>query len=212
MINLLRKTFGFIFESLLIEEINKIGTLREVSAGEELIRFGEFIKGVPLMISGAVRVNRVYPDGNELFLYYIEEGDTCSMSLNCCTQQKKSEIRAVAEIDSKFVMIPVSKVEGLISKYPSWRQFVFSSYHNRMVEVVYALEKVAFEKLDDRLAEYLHQKSRITKSDTLQMTHQEIAEDLRTSRVVISRLLKKLEQMGKLKLQRNIVELITEIK
>ena len=81
-----------------------------------------------------------------------------------------------------------------------------------MVEVVYALEKVAFEKLDDRLAEYLHQKSRITKSDTLQMTHQEIAEDLRTSRVVISRLLKKLEQMGKLKLQRNTVELIPEIK
>lgn len=212
MTNLLRKTFGFIFESSLIEEINKIGTLREVSAEEELIRFGEFVKGVPLMISGAVRVNRVYPDGNELFLYYIEEGVTCSMSLNCCTQQKKSEIRAVAEIDSKFVMIPVSKVEGLISKYPSWRQFVFSSYHNRMVEVVYALEKVAFEKLDDRLAEYLHQKSRITKSDTLQMTHQEIAEDLRTSRVVISRLLKKLEQMGKLKLQRNTVELIPEIK
>ena len=212
MINLLRKTFGFIFESSLIEEINKIGTLREVSAEEELIRFGEFVKGVPLMISGAVRVNRVYPDGNELFLYYIEEGDTCSMSLNCCTQQKKSEIRAVAEIDSKFVMIPVSKVEGLISKYPSWRQFVFSSYHNRMVEVVYDLEKVAFEKLDDRLAEYLHQKSRITKSDTLQMTHQEIVEDLRSSRVVISKLLKKLEQMGKLKLHRNTVELIPEIK
>lgn len=212
MINLLRKTFGFIFESSLIEEINKIGTLREVSAGEELIRFGEFIKGVPLMISGAVRVNRVYPDGNELFLYYIEEGDTCSMSLNCCTQQKKSEIRAIAEVHSQFVMIPVSKVEGLIGKHPSWRQFVFSSYHNRMVEVVHALEKVAFEKLDDRLAEYLYQKSRITKNDTLQMTHQEIAEDLRISRVVISRLLKKLEQRGKLKLQRNTVKLIPEIK
>ena len=208
MINLLRKTFGFIFESALIEEINKIGTLRKVSAGEELIRFGEFIQGVPLMISGAVRVNRVYPDGNELFLYYIKEGDTCSMSFNCCTQQKKSEIRAIAEIDSQFIMIPVSKIESLIGKYSSWRQFVFSSYHNRMVEVVYALEKVAFEKLDDRLEEYLDQKSRITQSDSLQMTHQEIAEDLRTSRVVISRLLKKLEQMGKLKLQRNTIELI----
>ena len=130
------------------------------------------------------------------------------MSFNCCTQQKKSEIRAVAEIDSQFIMIPVSKIESLIGKYSSWRQFVFSSYHNRMVEVVYALEKVAFEKLDDRLEEYLDQKSRITQSDSLQMTHQGIAEDLRTSRVVISRLLKKLEQMGKLKLQRNTIELI----
>ena len=190
------------------KEINQVGTYREIEAGTEIIRTGEYIKSIPLLLSGAIKVIREYDDGEELLLYYVEEGNTCSMSMSCCVEQRKSQIKAVAELDTLIIMIPIKKMEEWLGRYQSWRTFVFSNYQNRIEEVLQSLERVAFERLDERLEDYLKEKARINSEHSVFQTHKEIAEELHSSRVVISRLLKKLEQMGNIKLHRNHIELI----
>jgi CRP/FNR family transcriptional regulator len=208
MIKDLNHIYGSIFESALIQEINQVGTYREVEAGTEIIRTGEYIKSIPLLLSGAIKVIREYDNGEELLLYYVEEGNTCSMSMSCCVEQRKSQIKAVAELDTLIIMIPIKKMEEWLGRYQSWRTFVFSNYQNRIEEVLESLERVAFERLDERLEDYLKEKARINNEHSVFQTHKEIAEELHSSRVVISRLLKKLEQMGAIKLHRNHIELI----
>jgi CRP/FNR family transcriptional regulator len=208
MIKDLNHIYGGIFESALIQEINQVGTYREIEAGTEIIRTGEYIKSIPLLLSGAIKVIREYDDGEELLLYYVEEGNTCSMSMSCCVEQRKSQIKAVAELETLLIMIPIKKMEEWLGRYQSWRTFVFSNYQNRIEEVLQSLERVAFERLDERLEDYLREKARINSERSVYQTHKEIAEDLHSSRVVISRLLKKLEQMGHIKLHRNHIELI----
>ena len=208
MIKDLNHIYGGIFESALIQEINQVGTYREIEAGTEIIRTGEYIKSIPLLLSGAIKVIREYDDGEELLLYYVEEGNTCSMSMSCCVEQRKSQIKAVAELDTLIIMIPIKKMEEWLGHYQSWRTFVFSNYQNRIEEVLQSLERVAFERLDERLEDYLKEKARINSEHSVFQTHKEIAEELHSSRVVISRLLKKLEQMGNIKLHRNHIELI----
>ena len=208
MIKDLNHIYGGIFESALIQEINQVGTYREIKAGTEIIRSGEYIKSIPLLLSGAIKVIREYDDGEELLLYYVEEGNTCSMSMSCCVEQRKSQIKAVAELETLLIMIPIKKMEEWLGRYQSWRTFVFSNYQNRIEEVLQSLERVAFERLDERLEDYLREKARINSERSVYQTHKEIAEELHSSRVVISRLLKKLEQMGHIKLHRNHIELI----
>ncbi|MGA0031432.1 MAG: Crp/Fnr family transcriptional regulator [Flavobacteriaceae bacterium] len=208
MIKDLNHIYGGIFESALIQEINQVGTYREIEAGTEIIRTGEYIKSIPLLLSGAIKVIREYDDGEELLLYYVEEGNTCSMSMSCCVEQRKSQIKAVAELETLLIMIPIKKMEEWLGRYQSWRTFVFSNYQNRIEEVLQSLERVAFERLDERLEDYLREKARINSERSVYQTHKEIAEELHSSRVVISRLLKKLEQMGTIKLHRNHIELI----
>ena len=208
MIKDLNHIYGGIFESALIQEINQVGTYREIEAGTEIIRSGEYIKSIPLLLSGAIKVIREYDDGEELLLYYVEEGNTCSMSMSCCVEQRKSQIKAVAELETLLIMIPIKKMEEWLGRYQSWRTFVFSNYQNRIEEVLQSLERVAFERLDERLEDYLREKARINSELSVYQTHKEIAEELHSSRVVISRLLKKLEQMGTIKLHRNHIELI----
>ena len=208
MIKDLNHIYGGIFETALIQEINQVGTYREIEAGTEIIRTGEYIKSIPLLLSGAIKVIREYDDGEELLLYYVEEGNTCSMSMSCCVEQRKSQIKAVAELDTLIIMIPIKKMEEWLGRYQSWRTFVFSNYQNRIEEVLQSLERVAFERLDERLEDYLKEKARINSEHSVFQTHKEIAEELHSSRVVISRLLKKLEQMGSIKLHRNHIELI----
>lgn len=208
MIKDLNHIYGGIFESALIQEINQVGTYREIEAGTEIIRTGEYIKSIPLLLSGAIKVIREYDNGEELLLYYVEEGNTCSMSMSCCVEQRKSQIKAVAELDTLIIMIPIKKMEEWLGRYQSWRTFVFSNYQNRIEEVLESLERVAFERLDERLEDYLKEKARINNEHSVFQTHKEIAEEIHSSRVVISRLLKKLEQMGSIKLHRNHIELI----
>ena len=126
----------------------------------------------------------------------------------CCTEQKRSNIKAIAEVDTLLIMIPNQKLEEWIGKYPGWRSFIFTNYQNRMEEVLSSLEKVAFERLDERLEEYLREKGRISGENSIHQTYKEIADELHSSRVVISRLLKKLEKMGGIELHRNHIEII----
>jgi CRP/FNR family transcriptional regulator len=208
MIQELKASYGNLFEEDLINEIAQVGTFREVEAGHKLMEIGEYIKGMPLLISGVVKVLREDPDGDELLLYYLEQGDTCSMTMSCCIGQTKSEIRAIAETDAKLIMVPVRKMEEWTAKYRSWRNFVFESYNNRLNEMLQTIDTIAFMNMDERLVNYLREKSRVNQDSIIRNTHQEIAYDLHSSRVVISRLLKKLEQMGKLEIHRNYLKIL----
>lgn len=206
MIQELKNSYGNLFENALINEILQVGTYKEVPAGFKLMEIGSYIKGMPLLVSGAIKVLREDKDGNELLLYYLEKGDTCSITMNCCMGHTKSEIRAIAETDTKLIMIPIQKMEQWTSNYKSWRNFVFESYHTRLNEMLHTIDSIAFDNLDERLLHYLKEKVRINNDDFIRNTHKEIAYELHSSRVVISRLLKKLENLGTIELHRNYIK------
>ena len=211
MIVTLQNLFGKIFEKALLEEITRVGTLREVPADFELMDIGEPIKGVPLMLSGAIKISREDINGDELLLYYLEEGDYCTITMAWEMGQQKSQIRAVTELPSQLIMVPLSAVEDWSSRFPSWRKFIFQSYHKRMEELLATVDSIAFDQLEKRLWEYLVEKKRVIKVNTLSITHQTIAQEMHSSRVVISRLLKRLEVDQKIRLHRNAIELIAQV-
>ena len=208
MILELKQLFGNIFEEALSHEIAKVGTLREVPEDYMLIDIGEQIKGIPLMIEGAIKIYRENPNGDELLLYYLEEGDSCTLTYAWDMSASKSKIRAVSELPSKLIMIPLNQMEHWEEKFPSWRNFLFRSYQTRMDELIETLDSLAFDGLEKRLLNYLTEKKRVNGKNELQITHQNIAQELHSSRVVISRLLKKLELSGKIKLKRNEILMV----
>jgi CRP/FNR family transcriptional regulator len=205
MIQELKNNYGHLFEDALLNEINQVGTFKEVPEGFKMMEIGDYVKAMPLLVSGVIKILRKDTDGDELLLYFLEKGDTCAMTLTCCVAQTKSKIRAIAETDSKLIMIPIQKMEEWSEKYKSWRHFVFESYNNRLNEMLETIDSIAFLKMDERLIKYLVEKVRISKNNTIHKTHQEIAYELHTSRVVISRLLKKLETLGKIELNRSYI-------
>ncbi|WP_397363033.1 Crp/Fnr family transcriptional regulator [Olleya sp. R77988] len=208
MLDELQQHYGYLFEDELLQEINNVGTYKDIPEGFKLIEIGDYIKSMPLLVSGAIKILREDEDGDELVLYFIEQGDTCAMTLSCCLGNSKSEIRAIAETDAKLIMVPISKMEEWLGKYKTWQQFVLQSYHNRMTELLEAIDTIAFLKMDERLFKYLKDKAMVNHNEVIHVTHQEIARDLHTSRVVISRLLKTLEIDGKIELHRNNIKVI----
>lgn len=208
MIKELKESYGGLLENELIAEIEQVGTFKEIPEGHMLMDIGQYIKGMPLLISGAIKVLREDQNGDELLLYYLEKGDTCSMTMTCFMGDTRSKIRAIAETQATLIMVPFQKIEEWMVKYKSWRNFIFDSYHNRLDELLQTLDSIAFDRMDIRLTDYLKEKARVNNANTIKITHQEIAYDLHSSRVVISRLLKKLEQMHKIKLHRNAIEIL----
>jgi len=209
MIQELKDNYGYLFEDELLNEINQVGTLKDVEEGIKIMDIGQYIRSMPLLISGAIKILREDDNGDELLLYFLEKGDTCAMTLSCCLGDTKSEIRAITELNTKLIMIPIQKMEEWTAKYKSWRNFVFDSYHNRLMEMLTTIDSIAFMKMDERLLKYLKDKVKVTKEDVVKSTHQEIAYELHTSRVVISRLLKSLENQGKIELHRNYIKIIS---
>lgn len=203
MIQDLKNNFGHLFEDSLLNEINQVGTYKDLPEGFKMMEIGDYVRSMPLLISGAIKILREDNDGDELLLYFLERGDTCAMTLTCCLGQTKSEIRAIAEKDTTLVMVPIEKMEQWSEKYKSWRKFVFESYYSRLNELFATIDSIAFLNMDERLLKYLQEKSRISETKTVYNTHQEIAYELHSSRVVISRLLKKLENLGKIELHRS---------
>lgn len=199
----LKEAYGFIFEEELIKEIEEAGTLKLAREGEVIMEINDYVTAMPLLLEGAIKILREDNDGNELLLYFLERGDTCALTLSCCLGQTRSEIRAVAERETTFIMIPIGKIEEWTAKYKTWRNFIFESYQSRLTEMLQTIDTLAFMNMDQRLLKYLQDKAKINQSEELQVTHQQIAYDLNTSRVVVSRLLKKLELEGKIKLQRS---------
>jgi CRP/FNR family transcriptional regulator len=208
MIQELKNNYGSQFEPDLIEEIHQIATFMEVPEGQDLIQPGQFIKSMPLLLSGSIKIMRPDDEGEELLLYHLEKGDTCAMTMTCCMGNTKSEIHAITETPAQILMIPIGKMEEWSSKYKSWRNFVFNSYHERMMELLESIDNIAFNNMDERLENYLKDKIQILNSKHIYITHREIANDLHTSRVVVSRLLKKMEINKLIKLHRSFIEVL----
>jgi len=208
MIQLIKENYGFLFEDELIKEMAEVGSFQSLKRGEKLMDIGNYIKHMPLLFSGSIKIVREDNDGHELLLYFLEKGDTCAFSLTCCMGNKKSEIKAIIVEDAEMVLIPVKKMEEWLCKYQTWKNFVFESYNLRLEEMLETIDTLAFMKMDQRLYKFLKDKVKLIGSTDISNTHQEIAYNLNTSRVVISRLLKQLENEKKIKLHRNRIEVL----
>ncbi|MCK4562663.1 MAG: Crp/Fnr family transcriptional regulator [Flavobacteriaceae bacterium] len=204
----LNEYYKVVFEPELIDEIVEVGTYKKIKANELLLDMGDNFNRIPLMLTGAIKISREVNNGDEIVLYFLERGDTCTISFGSGLTSSKSKIRGVAEKESEVIFIPVHKLEEWMIKYKTWRSFVIDSYNIRLNEMLEAIDTLAFMKMDQRLYKYLTDKVKIMRDPTLNTTHQEIAIDLNTSRVVVSRLLKQLENQGKIKLFRNKIEVI----
>lgn len=202
----LHEQFQFLFEEALINEICKNSILKKFKEDELILDVGEKMTHLPLVVSGSVKVMREDEEGRELLLYYLEVGDTCAVSMSCCTKPNKSIIKAIAETDVEVVFILNEKMEEWIVKYPSWRSYVLDSYNVRLNELFDSIDNLAFNNMEERLYKYLRDKVMVTKTAKLNITHFQIAVDLNSSRVVISRLMKKLENNGLITQYRNYVE------
>jgi CRP/FNR family transcriptional regulator len=200
--------FAQVFEPQLIDEITKNAMVMQVRAGETMLNIGQTIRAVPLVISGVFKVSRINEEGQELLLYYVREGESCAMTFTCCMMAHASAIKGSAEEDSILLCVPVNLMDEWMHNYSTWKRYVMTTILNRFIEVIRSIDDVAFKKLDDRLVGYLKEKSKITGSSLVNLTHQQIAEELGTNRVVVSRLLKTLETDKKLLLYRNQIKLL----
>lgn len=206
LLELVRRKFPMLGERALQEEIANVGQIMEFKEGEVIMNYGSYIKMVPLVVEGSIKVSREDDvDGKELLLYFLNAGDTCSMSFTCCMTDKKAAIRTEAEEDTTIIGIPVQYVDQWMTKYRSWKNFVMSSYDDRMLELVKVIDLIAFKGFDERMETYLESLVKTYSNKTIHRTHKEIAEDLNVSREAVSRLLKKLEKMGVVELGRNKV-------
>lgn len=196
------------FSTDLLDAIDKAALVKHVEAGTTLIRTGQYIKSTLLVTKGKLKVYREDDEGNEFFMYYLLPGQACAISLICATRSKQSQIMAKAIEDSVVLMVPLDLMDSWMAKYKNWYEFVISTYRNRFEEILEVVDNIAFRAMDERLEFHLNRIQETTGSADLKLSHQEIASDLNTSREVISRLLKKMEQRGLVKLHRNHIEII----
>ncbi|MEM1322055.1 MAG: Crp/Fnr family transcriptional regulator [Bacteroidota bacterium] len=208
MEKLLKERYEYVFEEKLIGEIIREGQFRKVDKGVCMIDKGHKITHMPLILEGAIKIVDEDKDGHEYLLYYLEKGDSCAMTMGCCLGGKRSEIRAITESNTLIYMIPVQRMEDWLIKYKSWRIFVFDSYDSRMKEMLETIDSLAFFNMEQRLYKYLKDRAMVLQSPILEITHYRIANDLNTSRVVISRLMKKLMLDNKITTHRNHVEVL----
>jgi CRP/FNR family transcriptional regulator, anaerobic regulatory protein len=207
----IQQRFSQLFEPQLLQEIQNKSKLVNVKAGQVILDIGQTVRSMPIIIDGSVKVSRLDEDGRELLLYYINANESCAMTFTCCMQQFPSEIKAVAEEDVTLLALPVSVMDEWLAKFPTWKAFVMRTIRFRFNEMLKTIDQIAFQKLDDRLVSYLKDKSKHSGSSLVNLTHQQIADELATSRVVISRLLKKLENDKKVLLYRNQIKIMKDL-
>lgn len=196
-------SFPITFDDDLKKEIRQYARPHRLPAGEIIMDIGQVIDHIPLVMKGTIKIMREDDEGNEILLYYLEPGNACATSITCCMSGQRSTIRAVAEDDTEFLSIPVRYSDEWMVKYKSWKDFVMNTYSDRFEELLKTIDQLAFKKMDERLAKYLHDKAALHNQSEIHISHQEIASDLNTSREVVSRLLKQLERIGSIKLGRN---------
>jgi CRP/FNR family transcriptional regulator, anaerobic regulatory protein len=204
----LQKIFASVFDAALLKEIEEKSILITAKAGQTLISTGQNIKVVPLVLEGALKISRVNEDGQEILLYYVREGEGCAMTFSCGMMSQVSLVQGSAEEDLTMICVPVPVMDEWMQKHPSWKKFVMSTIVNEFMDVIKSVDAVTFKRMDERLVNYLKEKSKISGSSLVNLTHQQVADELGTNRVVISRLLKKLETDGRLLLYRNQIKLL----
>jgi CRP/FNR family transcriptional regulator len=195
-------------EPELQEEIANLGQIHHFKEGDVIMDYGGYVRMLPLILTGTIKISRQAEDGSELFLYYLSRGESCTMTFTCCLSDKVSEIQAVAEEETMILALPQKKLDEWMMTYKSWKNFVMLAYDQRMREMMTTIDQIAFNQLDVRLLDYLKRRTEVHQNNELKATHQSIADDLNVSREAISRLLKGLEKRGVIELGRNRVKLI----
>lgn len=198
----------YLFDAELLDEMRQEGRIANFSPGEEIMDIGQQVTRFPIILSGSLKVMTENEKGQEMLLYFLESGDTCAMTMQCCFGNKKSSIRVVSETDTEILFVPVQKMEEWLLKYSSWRSFVFDNYQARLDEMLHAVDQLAFDNLEERLYKYLKDKAMVNRNPKIEITHHQAATDLNTSRVVVSRLMKKLEKQNLIAQERGTVKIL----
>lgn len=202
---ILRQSLPNLTDPKLLDRLLEKGQLATFEPGKTLMEPGQFVKAVPLVLDGSIKIMRMDEDGKELFLYYLEAGETCALSLTCCSASRPSEIKAVVEEKVSVLFVPIQVHEQLVDEFKQWKDFVSSTYQHRFHEMLVVLDAIAFKRMDERLMSYIVTKMKQLKTNELHTTHQEVANELGTAREVISRLLKQLEKKKWIELGRNVI-------
>jgi CRP/FNR family transcriptional regulator, anaerobic regulatory protein len=205
---LLDQVVEFRSSSELRKRLYELSTLKTLKKGEVMMSENSYIRSIPIVISGSLAVLRTDDDDKEILLYYIKPGESCIMSFLGGIHNEKSKIKAVAEEATEILFLPIEKVRVLIKEYPQWLDYIFRLYHKRFEELLEVVNAVAFKKVDERLLSLLRKKVDLTGSKSIEATHEQLANELGTARVVISRLLKQLEDAGVVALGRNKIQLL----
>lgn len=190
------------------KKLTDYGFNKAFSEGDLILNENAYIKAIPIVIEGSVKVMRTDEDGREILLYYIKPGESCIMSLLGGMHEGTSKIKAIAEEDTEILFIPIDKISALIKEFPEWLEYIFRLYHKRFEELLEVVNAVAFKKMDERLLNFIKKKCELINSRILHLTHEQIANELGTARVVISRLLKQMEEEKLVSLGRNKITLL----
>ncbi|WP_027377521.1 Crp/Fnr family transcriptional regulator [Kaistella palustris] len=197
-----------IFQSDLVKEIEDSGNLKNYEAGETIVNMDSYIKHIPVVISGSIKVIRTEEDGREILLYYLTPGESCIVSIFAGMKNDTSKIKAIAEEDADIMLIPADKAKEWVKKYPDWTEFIFDLYQKRFEELLDVVNSVAFQKIDTRLLHLIKQKTQLYNSKEISVTHQQLADELGITREATSRVLKQMEKDHLLILSRNKIELL----
>ncbi|MFA9213658.1 MAG: Crp/Fnr family transcriptional regulator [Candidatus Methylacidiphilales bacterium] len=193
---------------LVKEKLKDYGFIKNFAEGDIILNENVYINAIPIVTRGNIRVMRSDADGREILLYYIKAGESCIMSFLGGIHHDTSKVSAVAEEPTEILFIPIDKVNLMIKEFPEWLDYIFRLYHKRFEELLEVVNAVAFTKMDDRLLNFIKKKCQLTNSHSLYITHENLANELGTARVVVSRLLKQMEEKGLVKLGRNKIQLL----
>jgi CRP/FNR family transcriptional regulator len=197
-----------LFQTLLKEEVATYGQLKKFPAGSVIQQEDSYIKAIPLVLNGSLKVMRTDINGHEILLYYITPGESCIMSFLGGIHNETSKVKAIVEEDAEILFIPVEKASEWVKKFPEWADFIFRLYHKRFEELLTAVNAIAFQKLDSRLLQLLKQKAELYRSKEIKITHQQLADELGTAREAVSRVMKQMENEGLVNLSRNKITLL----
>ena len=188
------------FQQALKDELEEKAQVKTIREGEVLMKTGQYFRSVLLIVSGLIKVYREDEEGNEFFIYYLQPGQACALSMICATRQQASELMAKAVTETEVVMVPLELMDEWMTKYKSWYYYVLESYRSRFNELLTTIDHIAFRNMDDRLVFYLKRQQETLKTDVLTINNTEVAQELNSSREVMSRLMKKLADKGMVRL------------
>jgi len=197
-----------LFHSLLSKEVYNTGKIKLFAAGSVILNMHAYIKSIPIVLKGSIKVMQIDDEGREILLYYITPGESCIMSILAGINENTSKIKAVVEEDAEILILPVKEAIAWIKEFPEWTEFIFNLYQKRFEELLNVVNAVAFQKLDARLLHLLHQKSELYKSKEISITHQQLAEEVGAAREAVSRVLKQMEKSNLIILSRNNISLL----
>ena len=197
-----------LFHTLLSKEIYASGQVKSFPAGATILNINDYVKSIPIVLSGSIKVIQTDDDGREILLYYIKPSESCIMSVLAGLNKNTSKIKAIVEEDAELLLIPVAKAGEWIHKFPEWTDFIFALYQKRFEELLDVVNAVAFQKVDARLFHLLKQKSSLFQSREISVTHQQLANELGITREAVSRVLKQMENQKLIVLTRNKITLL----